>query len=285
MRAVVAVDWSDETFNAVQELTKLYAPKDVTLVHAADLGFLEYPTVAQALNVQGYDEFRQGMLKAGRQLLEQTAALLPPSVSVTKLCEIGNPATVILDTAAAAKADLLVLGSRNRNRLTELMLGSVSHRVLLHAPCSTLIIKRQFHAPAKVLLAVQGDDDARHLLDWLAAHPFQQPVELTVLAVMPRPDLVDPPLLPLVAAWNEGIVKTAQDLLDRTVARLKGPAYRAVAAHLEEGPPADVIAMESAHHHLVIVGSHARTGVERFLLGSVSHAVSHRVACPILVVR
>ena len=36
---------------------------------------------------------------------------------------------------------------------------------------------------------------------------------------------------------------------------------------------------------LVVVGSHSRKGVERFLLGSVSHSVVHRVACSILVVR
>jgi nucleotide-binding universal stress UspA family protein len=285
MRVVVAVDWSDETFNAVQELTKLYAPSEVALVHAADLGFLEYPAVAQAMNVQGYDEFRQGLLKAGRQLLDQTAALLPGSVAVKKLCEVGSPAQVILDTATAAKADLLVLGSRNRNRIAELALGSVSHRVLLHAPCSTLVIKRQIPAPSKVLLAVQGDDDARRLQQWLRSNPFVHPVDLTVLTVMPRPDLVDPPLLPLVAAWNEAVVKTAQDLLDRIVTGLQGPHYRTVEAHLVEGNPAESIAHESARHHLVIVGSHGRGGLERFLLGSVSHAVTHRVACPILVVR
>ena len=36
---------------------------------------------------------------------------------------------------------------------------------------------------------------------------------------------------------------------------------------------------------LVVVGSHSRKGVERFLLGSVSHSVVHEVACSILVVR
>jgi nucleotide-binding universal stress UspA family protein len=35
----------------------------------------------------------------------------------------------------------------------------------------------------------------------------------------------------------------------------------------------------------VIVGSHGWRGIEHFLLGSVSHAVLHKVTCPVLVVR
>jgi nucleotide-binding universal stress UspA family protein len=36
---------------------------------------------------------------------------------------------------------------------------------------------------------------------------------------------------------------------------------------------------------LVVVASHGRKGLMRFLLGSVSHSIVHQVTCPILVVR
>ncbi|MFQ5991915.1 MAG: universal stress protein [Nitrospiraceae bacterium] len=36
---------------------------------------------------------------------------------------------------------------------------------------------------------------------------------------------------------------------------------------------------------LLMVGSHGRKGLSRVFLGSVSHSLVHRVACPILVVR
>ena len=65
MKVVVAVDWSDQAFNAVQEVCVLYRPAELTLVHAVDLGFLESPVMAQAMNLQGYDEFRTGMVAAG----------------------------------------------------------------------------------------------------------------------------------------------------------------------------------------------------------------------------
>jgi nucleotide-binding universal stress UspA family protein len=285
VRIVVAVDWSDEAFSAVQEVCKLYQPGELTLVHAVDLGFLESPVTAQAMNVQGYDEFRKAMMDGGKQLLTQTGALVPPAVTVKRVCEIGSPAKIILDTARAASADLLVLGTRGRGRMAELLLGSVSHRVLMHATCPTLIVKRAMPALQKVLLAVEGLEDAAWLQIWLRAHPFNAPVELTVMTVVPKPQAIDPRIFPIVEAWNKTVLQSARELLDNVAESLKGPLYRKVTSRLPEGNPAELIAQEAASHHLLVVGSHARKGVDRFLLGSVSHALSHRAACSVLVVR
>jgi nucleotide-binding universal stress UspA family protein len=285
MKIVVAVDWSDEAFNAVQEVCKLYKPGELTLVHAVDLGFLESPVMAQAMNVQGYDEFRKAMMDGGKQLLAQTAALVPPAVTVKRVCDTGSPARIILDAARAASADLLVLGTRNRSRMAELLLGSVSHRVLMHATCPTLIVKRAVPALQKVLLAVEGPDDAAWLQIWLHTHPFNAPVELTVMTVVPRPTTLEPRVFPILEAWNETVMNSARELLDNVTAGLKGPLYGKVTPRLSEGNPVELIAQEAASHHVLVVGSHARKGVDRFLLGSVSHALSHRAACSVLVVR
>jgi nucleotide-binding universal stress UspA family protein len=113
MKVVVAVDWSDPSFNAIQAVFQLYKPHEVTLAHAVDLGHLESPIMAQALNVQGYDEFRKGMSEAGQQVLEQAAKLVPSSVSsVKRVCEIGRPATMVLNAVSATSADLVVVVSR-----------------------------------------------------------------------------------------------------------------------------------------------------------------------------
>jgi nucleotide-binding universal stress UspA family protein len=38
-------------------------------------------------------------------------------------------------------------------------------------------------------------------------------------------------------------------------------------------------------YDLTVVGSHGRKGLDRFLLGSVSHGIVHRANNPVLVVR
>jgi len=51
----------------------------------------------------------------------------------------GNPAHHIVEAAVNWGADLVVLGSRGRTG--RLSVGSVAHNVLLHAPCSVLVVR------------------------------------------------------------------------------------------------------------------------------------------------
>ncbi len=285
MRIVVAVDWSEPAFNAVQEACLLYDPKELTLVHAVDLGMLDKPVIAQAMNLQGYDEFRNSMLEAGHQLMDQTAKLVPPGIPIVRrVCEFGHPAQLVLDAVKDAAANLVVVGSRGRGRMAELLLGSVSHRVVLHAPCSTLVVKRSIQTLRKVLVAVEGPDDSVRLREWLHTRPFRNPVDLDVVSVVPVPHTGDPVAFPYFPQWEKTSTTFATDLAGDLARSLNGTNYRATHRVLK-GHPADAIGRESASADLLVIGSHARTGVDRFLLGSVSHAVSHRAACSVLIVR
>ena len=53
----------------------------------------------------------------------------------------GDPTRVIVDTAQAKRADLIVIGSRGLGDLQGLLLGSISHKVAHAAPCSCLIVR------------------------------------------------------------------------------------------------------------------------------------------------
>lgn len=285
MRILIAVDWSDETFAAVQAVGRMYCPDEVALIHAVDVTPFESPVFAPHIAKAAYADVRDAMVQSGEQLLEQTAALAPAGVKSTRrLCELGSPADVILDAARTAAADLLVLGTRSRGKIAELLLGSVSHRVLLHAPCSTLLVKKPLKSLSRALVAIEGPDDAAQVRDWLLGHPFRQRLDLTVLHVLPNLHFGDPATELSYASWVEQTEKAAHGLLDELKASLQGNQY-SVTTTVTAGFPAQAIAEASQACDLVIVASHGRTGLSRFLLGSVSHAVVHRVACPILVVR
>lgn len=285
MRILVAVDWSDETFAAVQAVARMYCPDELALIHAVDVTPFESPVFAPHIAKEAYADVRDAMVQAGERLLEQTAALAPAGVkSVRRLCELGSPADVILDAARAAAADLLVLGTRSRGKIAELVLGSVSHRVLLHAPCPTLIIKRPLESLRRVLVAVEGPEDAGRIRDWLRTRPFTKPIDLKILHVLPNLHFGDPGVELSYATWVQQTEQAARQFLDDLKAPLQDHRC-AVTTQVIAGFPSRAIAEASRDCDLVIVGSHGRSGVGRFLLGSVSHAVVHRVDCAILVVR
>ncbi len=61
--------------------------------------------------------------------------------AVETAVEQGDPAWQILDKAEAVKADMIVMGSRGLGGLKGLMMGSVSHKVAHHAPCTCVTVK------------------------------------------------------------------------------------------------------------------------------------------------
>lgn len=54
----------------------------------------------------------------------------------------GDPRVLLVDAARTRNVDLLVVGSHGRSGLSKLILGSVASHLVVHAPCSVLVVKR-----------------------------------------------------------------------------------------------------------------------------------------------
>jgi len=285
MKVVAGVDWSDAAFAAVEQLGLLYRPDDVTLVHGVDLGLFEYPIVAEAANLQGYDIFRKSMFEAGSESLERAATMLPDDVpEPRRLCEFGKPARFLLDTASSIGADLIVVGTHDHSRVAELVLTSVSHRVLLHATQPTLLVKGQAKPVRKVLIAIEGRTDGARICEWLLSHPFRTPMEVTVLTAVAIVPVLEEAPAAAFAVWSDQVARQAEECVQACARHLTLPQFT-TSSRVMKGDPVSVISDASKAFDLVVVGSHGREGVDRFLLGSISHAIVHHVSCPVLVIR
>ncbi len=285
MRIVVGVDWSDEAFATVEQIGLLYKPDEVVLVHGVDLGMFHYPMVAGATNLQGYDDFRQAMIDAGRQAVERCRSLLQAAVpSIRTLCEVQHPAAFILDSAPPVQADLIAVGTRDHSRLTEVFAGSISHRILLHATVPTLIVKGKARPVARVLMAVEGSEDAIRLRTWLTSHPFNNPVAVTILSVVPSLHMVDPRLVVGLESWSELSKQHAEQVVNDTAQALASPHFT-VSTDVRLGDPVTTVCEVGNSHDLIVVSSHGRKGLDRFLMGSVSHGIVHGANTSVLVIR
>ena len=285
MRIVAGVDWSGEAFAAVEQVGLLYRPDEVVLVHGVDLGMFQSPIVAGAVNLQGYDEFRQALMDAGRQAVERCRTLLPAETpSIRTLCEVQHPAAFILDSAATVKADLIAVGTHDHSRVTEVFAGSVSHRVLLHATVPTLIVKGKARPVTRVLMAAEGREDATRLHTWLTSHPFKNPVAVTILSVVPSLHMVNARLMVGLESWSEQSERYAEQVVNDTARALASPHFT-VSTMVRTGDPVTTVCEAGNSHDLIVIGSHGRKGLDRFLLGSVSHGIVHQAGCSVLVVR
>ncbi len=296
MRVVVAVDRSDPTFKLVHAITRLYTPTELTLVHAIDHGLAQYPSMSPSGRGTVPEELRP-LLDSGCQYLEQAAKSVPPGLNlvVKQVCELGNAARVIINVAQREAADLIVTGSRElSSEEREFTVGSVSHRIASHATCSTLVVKRMSEQIRRVLVAVNGIDDAAEIQRWLLANPFRNPVEMTVLHVVPTLEAYrNDSSLAHHDRFHENLcedsVRWGQGLVDNVAAKLSvmpapaGGCYKAH-GHVSSGDPPEVIIKESAHQDLVIVGAYGFQSEARFIYGSVTQKVLHRVAVPVLVI-
>lgn len=135
---VVGVDGSADAFDAVefaaaeadrtgQELTAVYAarvPTQRVLKHIPE------ESIAERL-----EEERMVLAESVAGLADRYPGLVVHQVFVTE----GTPAEALLH--AAATAQLLVVGNHGRGGLSRLWMGSVSHEVLGHAPCPTVITR------------------------------------------------------------------------------------------------------------------------------------------------
>lgn len=98
----------------------------------------------ESLNI--YMQQWQAIEQTGLEFLHKhTATATMAGVSTEFSQKIGYPGSVICDTAQTWGADLIILGHRERSRLGELILGSISNYVFHHASCSVLMVHTQAH--------------------------------------------------------------------------------------------------------------------------------------------
>ncbi len=87
-------------------------------------------------------ELIEELKERGMKLLEQCKSqAIKNSVLVETLLELGDHAQTIIDIANKNNYDLIIMGSRGMSAFKELLLGSVSFKVMHHARCPVMVVR------------------------------------------------------------------------------------------------------------------------------------------------
>jgi len=155
------------------------------------------------------------------------------------------------------------------------------------------------HVIGKILVPVDGSEYALKAAEYAVDFAKMVKAKLVVLHVLHLPSYVFaypsiegasgvtlPQALP--ASVFEEEKKAAENLVRKVKEMAEKAGVNAETAIIERQPsvPDAIIdfAMKS-ECDLIVMGSKGRTGIKRFLLGSVTESVVHHAHCPVLVVR
>lgn len=287
MKIIAATDGSPCSTYALQSLAHFAPPEECTLVHALSLPDLNYPLVTPDVREEALRITTDRLRGEGEKILGEARKQIPSDFPrVEQVHQIGHPVDVILETARSSDANLIILGARGLGQIKELILGSVSHRIVLHATCPTLVVKKPIAQIQKILLPIEGEEDADLAVQFLKLRPFRQPIEIQVFSVWPQPQLAWPTTVGLSKAMEVQALEEAQAKLNGITRRLLRLNYTC-RSQIGLGDPAMAILEQakSFRPDLIMMGTHHRGGLSRFLMGSVSHSLHHQTDHPILLVR
>ena len=147
----------------------------------------------------------------------------------------------------------------------------------------------------KILVAIDGPTDSSTVVDAIAERHFPADSEVRIISVIAPPPA--PGMLAMEGASTSLFVEIenaaralAQKALSKAAAAVRAGAngrVLKVSTEALSGHAARAILEEAEMYgaDLIVVGSHSQGAFERFLLGSVSHAVALHAKCSVEIVR
>lgn len=136
---LVPVDGSDNSYRAL-DAALLFSEKlgsNITAVHV-----MEQVPITHIGSEKLLSEFLEAYKKENQDILSKCSEIATQKgLTIKTLLLQGNPASVILDYSKQEKFDLLIMGSRGMGKFKELILGSVSSKIVHHSPCAVLLIR------------------------------------------------------------------------------------------------------------------------------------------------
>lgn len=248
------------------------------------------PAVSNLDADDGIDQ-EQPLEDQAEQAVETVARLARSHYSgrITTTVERGIPVRAITDYADTHDIDLIVMGTHGRTGLEQILLGSVAEKTLRTAsvpvvtvPSSVDAVEVDDVAYENILLPTDGSEGAEIAIDWA----------LTLA------DLYDATLHTIYSvdtSWFAGgednveirdaLEQTGREALETVRERARESGV-SVAGSVGSGPAARVIRSYSEEHDIdmIVMGTHGRSGVERYLIGSVTETVVRTADLPVCCV-
>lgn len=289
-RIVVGVDFSPESEVAARYAVKIgrHTGAEVVLVHVGMVIDREPAGPRSGISAvsQQWEQLITSQLAADRDKLSDLRSRLASNLpEVSQMVIDGFADTGLCEAAKTLGANLIITGTRGRTAIQRFFLGSVAERVV--RMCET-----------NVMVARAGADEGsstfkRILVPTDFSPQSEQALRLAMILAGENSEIDvfhawnTPPEMAL--EWSGPILKELASEVDEAGKKILESHRRddltirfsAIRAFAAEGI-AD--RLDERPYDLVVMGSHGRRGLRRFLLGSIAEKTVRHAPCSVIVV-
>lgn len=307
---IIPVDGSEHAARAVARAAELagHLGAHMQLLHVMPAGPAELSDIpgnrsaTTDADLAAKRDTANEVLTTARRGLAETVTENTETLVLDDLQHHGDPATVITEQANRTPGAIVVMGTRGLGGIRKLLLGSVSDAVVHQADCPVMVVHADEH-PAntagvqQILVPVDGssssDQAARlageiargsnaavQLLFAYARHPAEADGGYSTLGEAPV----------YTEAMVEEFLQAGREEAGRTFARARthlGEIPAGITEHELSGPAAGALldhVNDQQKPSMVIMGRRGLSGWQETLVGSVSHALLSKAACPVAVI-
>ncbi|QIB74958.1 universal stress protein [Halogeometricum borinquense] len=264
---------------------------DLAVRHNATVHLLNVADTSQSSVLRRQDDDVETLVQEGERTVREAEnnAQQRDVDTVTEVTS-GEPYRKIIDYSETHEIDLVVMPTHGRQGLERFLIGSTTERVVRRADVPVLTIRPDddgtiTHPYQDVLVPTDGSDCANQALSVGVAVADAEGAELHLLSAIAIAALgVDV----RVDIQMEMLEESAQQLLDDAATFAADAGVEPTSKAVEYGPSIHqtiLTYLEEQDIDLVVVGTHGRTGFDRYLLGSVTDYLVRTSPIPVLTVR
>ena len=309
-KLLIGYDGSEHGDAAIDDLPRAGLPQDVEAivltvadaflppaVDAKDWG----PSPLDEKIRKSAEEMRARAMKAREEadaVARRGAARLQelsPSWAVRAETDVNWPGWGIIFKAEEWRADLVVIGAGKHSFIERIKLGSILRKVVGACERSVRVGRPSFRhseTSVRIIIGLDGSPDAEFAMEAMAERAWPDGSEAHLITVLDRRlSFLTPSLIPRLARWSS-VADSANDqawvdrMMKAATDRLQNAGLK-ISCEVVRGDPSQRLldAAVDWQADCIFVGARGLSGIERFLIGSVSADVAVRANCSVEVVR
>lgn len=266
----------------------------IELMGIVDIGALAAHLVAE--KARYLDVIIAEAEASSRNYLEKVGRTFPTG-DVAYVTQRGVPEEVIIERAATDKNALIAMATHGRSGVNRWLLGSVTEKVLRGASNPLLLVRAAEEAKTEgesalksIVVPLDGSTLAETVLPSVVDISKNLGLEIILFRAynVPYNVYAGDGYYPMdLDELIEGIREEASEYLEKKVEELKKQGAEKVSCVVKQGLSADEIISfgKKTPDNLIAMCSHGRSGVKRWVLGSVTETVVRHGSDPVLVIR